>query len=78
MPVSGRYDCRDRAGREEGIKRAAQTVASGDLVVLPTDTVYGIGCDAFQPTSPNAELTLHPADGGAMETFLDGPAWQAN
>ena len=49
--MSGRYDCRDRAGREEGIKRAAQAVAAGDLVVLPTDTVYGIGCDAFQPSS---------------------------
>lgn len=30
----------------------------------------------FQATSPNAELTLHPADGGSVETFLDGGAWQ--
>ncbi|HKY03237.1 MAG TPA: RHS repeat-associated core domain-containing protein, partial [Blastocatellia bacterium] len=30
----------------------------------------------FETTSPNAELTLHPADGGSVETFLDGGAWQ--
>jgi L-threonylcarbamoyladenylate synthase len=51
VPVSGRYDCTDRPGREEGIKRAAQAVSAGDLVVLPTDTVYGIGCDAFSPAA---------------------------
>ena len=30
----------------------------------------------FQPGSPNAELTLHPANGGSVEAFLDGGAWQ--
>jgi tRNA threonylcarbamoyl adenosine modification protein (Sua5/YciO/YrdC/YwlC family) len=54
--VSGRYDCRDRAGREEGITRAAQAVSAGGLVVLPTDTVYGIGCDAFSPSAVTALL----------------------
>lgn len=36
----------------------------------------GSSSDAFQPASPNAELTLHPAGGGTMETFLDGADWQ--
>ena len=30
----------------------------------------------FQPASPNAEATLHPAAGGLLETFRDGGAWQ--
>lgn len=38
----------------------------------------GTPSDTFQDASPNAELTLHPADGGTMETFLDGDAWQQN
>ena len=38
----------------------------------------GSSSDAFQPGSPNAESTLHPADGGTMETFLDRSAWQQN
>lgn len=41
------YDCLDPAGREEGLRAAADTVRAGRCVVLPTDTVYGIGCDAF-------------------------------
>ena len=33
------------------------------------------GQDAFDPASPNADLTLHPADGGVAETFVDGGDW---
>ena len=29
----------------------SQVVAKGDLVVLPTDTVYGVGCDPFNPAA---------------------------
>lgn len=41
------YDCGQRASRADGLRAAAAAVRSGRLVVLPTDTVYGIGCDAF-------------------------------
>jgi L-threonylcarbamoyladenylate synthase len=45
--VSERYDCTDPANRTLGIDSAAAAVRRGEVVVLPTDTVYGIGCDAF-------------------------------
>ena len=45
--MSERYDCTDPEGRAEGIPAAAAAVRRGEIVVLPTDTVYGIGCDAF-------------------------------
>ncbi len=32
---------------EEGIRVAARIVLSGGVVVYPTDTVYGLGCDPF-------------------------------
>lgn len=32
---------------DAGIRAAAEAVAAGDCIVLPTDTVYGIGADAF-------------------------------
>ncbi len=35
--------------RDEGIANAALAVQRGELVVLPTDTVYGVGADAFDP-----------------------------
>ena len=41
------FDCRDVDVRTDAIKTAAHSVSSGELVVLPTDTVYGIGADAF-------------------------------
>jgi len=31
------------------IERVVQVLQNGGLVIYPTDTVYGIGCDIFQP-----------------------------
>jgi L-threonylcarbamoyladenylate synthase len=41
------FDCRDPDVRVAAIQTAAHSVSSGELVVLPTDTVYGLGADAF-------------------------------
>ena len=42
------YSCTDTGEvRSLGIKAAVGAVKSGRLVVLPTDTLYGLGCDAF-------------------------------
>lgn len=41
------YDCNDPSVRAAALTSAAHCVTSGQLVVLPTDTVYGIGADAF-------------------------------
>ncbi|HEX6498229.1 MAG TPA: L-threonylcarbamoyladenylate synthase [Micromonosporaceae bacterium] len=50
------FDCAEPTARERGVAEAAAAVRRGDLVVLPTDTVYGIGADAFQPASVTALL----------------------
>ena len=47
--MSRRYDCADAAERAAGLAEAAAAVGRGELIVLPTDTVYGIGADAFSP-----------------------------
>ena len=44
-------DCRDPDIRVDAIKTAADSVTSGELVVLPTDTVYGLGVNAFEPAA---------------------------
>jgi tRNA threonylcarbamoyl adenosine modification protein (Sua5/YciO/YrdC/YwlC family) len=49
--MSLRYDCADPAERAEGLAAAATAVRRGELVVLPTDTVYGLGADAFTPAA---------------------------
>ncbi|MGH8880894.1 MAG: L-threonylcarbamoyladenylate synthase [Stackebrandtia sp.] len=50
------YDCRKAAERDSAIKAAVSAVRSGDLVVMPTDTVYGLGADAFKSWSIDALL----------------------
>jgi L-threonylcarbamoyladenylate synthase len=42
-----RFDMSDPADRSLGLDIATTNVAGGELVVLPTDTVYGLGTDAF-------------------------------
>jgi L-threonylcarbamoyladenylate synthase len=50
------FDCRAVEARAAGIAAAAKAVAAGRLVVLPTDTVYGVGGDAFDPAAVAALL----------------------
>jgi tRNA threonylcarbamoyl adenosine modification protein (Sua5/YciO/YrdC/YwlC family) len=54
MPRS--FDCADPTARAEGLTAAAEAVGMGKLVVLPTDTVYGVGTDAFTASAVAALL----------------------
>ncbi|MGX5654199.1 L-threonylcarbamoyladenylate synthase [Geodermatophilus nigrescens] len=45
------YDCTDPEARAAGLDAAAAAIARGELVLLPTDTVYGVGADAFSPAA---------------------------
>ncbi|MCE1179957.1 MAG: threonylcarbamoyl-AMP synthase [Micrococcales bacterium] len=49
-------DATSEDGRREAIDQAAEAVRHGEVVVLPTDTVYGIGCDAFRADAVAALL----------------------
>jgi tRNA threonylcarbamoyl adenosine modification protein (Sua5/YciO/YrdC/YwlC family) len=45
--VGNRFDTSDPEQREEGLGEAGRAIQRGQLVVLPTDTVYGVAADAF-------------------------------
>jgi len=49
-------DCTEPASWGPAIDEAVNVLARGALVVLPTDTVYGIGADAFAPAAVAALL----------------------
>lgn len=49
--MSQRFSCADPDELEAGLEAAVTATREGGLVVLPTDTVYGIGCDAFDPAA---------------------------
>ena len=50
-------DCRNPANRSGAIAEALSAVKSGRLVVMPTDTVYGLGADAFDSQAVAALLS---------------------
>ena len=54
--MSSVFDCADPQQRTSGIASAVSAAKGGRLVVLPTDTVYGIGADAFDGTAVAALL----------------------
>jgi tRNA threonylcarbamoyl adenosine modification protein (Sua5/YciO/YrdC/YwlC family) len=54
--MSQSYDCADPEARAAGLAAAGAALGAGRLVVLPTDTVYGLGADAFAPAAVAALL----------------------
>lgn len=50
------FDCSVAAERTRGLEQAGQAARRGQLVVLPTDTVYGLGCDAFSSSGVRSLL----------------------
>lgn len=65
--MARRYDCNDATDRKTGLREAASAVRRGELVVLPTDTLYGIGADAFSPEAVH-ELLAAKGRGRGMPT----------
>lgn len=49
--MSSFFDTSVLAERLPGIKAAVEAVQAGQLIVFPTDTVYGLGADAFSPVA---------------------------
>lgn len=58
------YDCTTPEGLAEGVAKAADAVRDGEVVVIPTDTVYGVGADAF---SAEAVASVLAAKGRGRE-----------
>ena len=71
-----RYDCSDPIERTRGHRRGRAAVRRGELVVLPTDTVYGIGADAFDAAAVAALLEAKGRGRDMPPPVLVGP-WRA-
>ena len=54
--MAQRVDATNPQDRDAAIATAESAVKGGRLVVIPTDTVYGIGCDAFDNQAVEALL----------------------
>ncbi len=51
------FDCSVSAELLTGMRHARGAIGRGELVVLPTDTVYGVAADAFSPAAVQRLLT---------------------
>ena len=69
------FACADKAQRPTGIAAAVSAVKGGRLVVLPTDTVYGVGADAFDPGAV-ASLLAAKGRGRDMPVPVLVGSWQ--
>ncbi len=59
---SDRTPRRGEASRRDDLRRAASAVADGELVVYPTETVYGLGADALDPEAVERVFELKGRD----------------
>jgi L-threonylcarbamoyladenylate synthase len=60
--VSECFDVTGPDSHEDAVISATNSIRDGNLVVLPTDTVYGIGCDAFSPEAVERLLAAKGRD----------------
>ena len=88
--MSRRFDCTDPEQRKTGLREAAGAVRRGELVVLPTDTLYGIGADAFTnwavramleakgrgPSMPSPVLVPSPATLHGLVAGMPSVGWE--
>jgi L-threonylcarbamoyladenylate synthase len=60
----------------EDIKKACEVLRKGGIILYPTDTIWGIGCDA---TNENAVKRVYEikqrSDSKSMLTLLDSSEW---
>jgi L-threonylcarbamoyladenylate synthase len=56
------FDCSRDDERDIGIEEAGAAIRRGELVVIPTDTVYGVAADAFAPSAVEALLAAKGRD----------------
>lgn len=59
----------------EDLRQAVDTLASGGVILYPTDTVWGIGCDATNEKAVKRIYEIKQrADNKSMLVLLDAPA----
>jgi tRNA threonylcarbamoyl adenosine modification protein (Sua5/YciO/YrdC/YwlC family) len=72
--VADLYDCSDPTARAEGLDAASTAIGSGDLALIPTDTVYGVAADAFTPSAVTKLLAAKNRGRGMPVPVLIGEA----
>ena len=60
---------------QEDIKRSIEVLRAGGVILYPTDTIWGLGCDATNELAVKRIYEIKKrADAKAMLTLIDSPA----
>lgn len=60
---------------QEDIKRALEVLKSGGIILYPTDTIWGIGCDATNPEAVKRVYEIKKReDSKSMLVLMENPA----
>ena len=63
--------------REEDIKNAVECMRKGGVILYPTDTVWGIGCDATNPEAVKKVYEIKKRDDSkALICLIQPTAWR--
>ena len=54
---------------KEDIKKAIQTLKAGGIILYPTDTIWGLGCDATNEVAVKKIFEPHPQKGDLHQIF---------
>lgn len=57
--------------KNQNIEQAVALIRQGGLVVYPTDTVYGLGCDPFNPRAVNRLLKTKQRRRASLPILID-------
>lgn len=73
MQKSSRMLYRDIRYDRDDLREAVRVLRTGGVILYPTDTVWGIGCDATNETAVQRIFDIkHRADSKSMLVLLDG------
>lgn len=57
---------------DEGVEKVVEVVRQGGVIVYPTDTLYGIGCDPFNQAALERIRLLKGREGKALPVLVSG------
>lgn len=62
-----------KAGVQAELKQAAQIIRDGGVLLYPTDTVWGLGCDATNEAAVKRVLEIKGQREGALIVLVEAP-----
>ncbi len=75
VKIGGTKNTVNNRNMHDDLKKAVETLKSGGIILYPTDTIWGIGCDATNPEAVKRIYKLKKReDSKSMLVLMENPA----